>query len=75
VVAVIKGVTTYNVKIDIGHGIVITSSITAEAVKDLKLKKGDEACSHYKSLGSYYRQGIRAASAIHKFTRRIGRDV
>jgi molybdopterin-binding protein len=43
VVGVIKGVTTYNVKIDIGHGIIITSSITAEAVKDLKLKKGDEA--------------------------------
>ena len=35
--------TTHNVKIDIGHGIVLTSSITAEAVKDLKLKKGDEA--------------------------------
>jgi len=43
VVGVIKGVTTHHVKIDIGHGIVITSSITAEAVKDLKLKKGDEA--------------------------------
>ena len=43
VVDVIEGVTTHNVKIDIGHGIVITSSITAEAVKDLKLKKGDEA--------------------------------
>jgi molybdopterin-binding protein len=43
VVEVIGGVTTDNVKIDIGHGIVITSSITAEAVKDLKLKKGDDA--------------------------------
>ena len=43
VVEVIEGVTTHNVKIDIGHGVVITSSITAEAVKDLKLKKGDEA--------------------------------
>jgi molybdopterin-binding protein len=43
VVGVIKGVTTHNVKIDIGHGIVLTSSITAEAVRDLKLKKGDEA--------------------------------
>ena len=46
---VIKGVTTHNVKIDIGHGIVITSSITAEAVKDLKLKKGDEAYAIIKS--------------------------
>ena len=43
VVGVIKGVTTHNVKIDIGHGITITSSITAEAVKDLNLKKGDDA--------------------------------
>ncbi len=43
VVAIIKGVTTHIVKIDVGHGIVLTSSITAEAVKDLKLKKGDEA--------------------------------
>ena len=43
VVEVVEGVTTHHVKIDIGHGIVITSSITAEAVKDLKLKKGDEA--------------------------------
>ena len=43
VVGVIKGVTTYNVKIDIGHDIVVTSSITAEAVKDLKLKEGDDA--------------------------------
>jgi molybdopterin-binding protein len=43
VVEIIEGVTTHNVKIDIGHGIVLTSSITAEAVRDLKLKKGDEA--------------------------------
>jgi molybdopterin-binding protein len=43
VVEVIESVTTDNVKIDIGHGIVITSSITAEAVKELNLKKGDDA--------------------------------
>ncbi len=43
VIAVVKGVTTANVKIDLGHGVVITSSITMEAAKDLKLKKGDEA--------------------------------
>ena len=42
VTAVVKGVTTAHVKIDVGHGIVITSSITVEAAKDLKLKKGDE---------------------------------
>ena len=43
IAAVVKGVTTAHVKIDVGHGIVITSSITVEAAKDLKLKKGDEA--------------------------------
>ena len=43
VIGVTKGVTTHHVKIDIGHGIVITSAITAEAVKDLKLKRGDNA--------------------------------
>ena len=41
--AVVKGVTTAHVKIDVGHGIIITSSITVEAAKDLKLKKGDDA--------------------------------
>ncbi len=43
VVAVTKGVTTSNIKLDLGNGIVITSSITVEATKDLKLKKGDDA--------------------------------
>jgi len=43
VTAVVKGVTTAHVKIDVGHGIIITSSITVEAAKDLKLKKGDDA--------------------------------
>ena len=41
--AVVKGVRTAHVKIDVGHGVVITSSITVEAAKELKLKKGDEA--------------------------------
>jgi molybdopterin-binding protein len=43
VIAVTKGVTTSNIKLDLGNGIVITSSITVEATKDLKLKKGDDA--------------------------------
>jgi molybdopterin-binding protein len=43
ITAVVKGVTTAHVKIDVGHGVVITSSITVEAAKDLKLKKRDEA--------------------------------
>ena len=42
VVQVKKGVTTCNVKIDVG-GTVITSTITMDAAKDLKLKRGDRA--------------------------------
>jgi len=49
--AVVKGVTTAHVKIDVGHGVVITSSITVEAAKELKLKKGDEALRHHQSYG------------------------
>jgi molybdopterin-binding protein len=37
VVAVQKGQTTAHVRIDIGNGVVITSSITNEAVDDLSL--------------------------------------
>lgn len=43
VVEVTKGATTSHVRIDIGHGVVVTSSITNEAVADLGLQKGDEA--------------------------------
>jgi molybdopterin-binding protein len=43
IVEVKKGATTSHVRIDIGNGIVITSSITNEAVADLNLKIGDEA--------------------------------
>jgi molybdopterin-binding protein len=43
IVDVTKGATTSHVRIDLGHGIVVTSSITNEAVSDLALKNGDEA--------------------------------
>ncbi|HMF25958.1 MAG TPA: molybdopterin-binding protein [Pseudolabrys sp.] len=43
VVEVTKGATTSHVRVDIGHGVIITSSITNEAVADLGLKNGDEA--------------------------------
>lgn len=43
IVEVIKGATTSHVRIDIGQGVVITSSITNEAVADLGLQKGDDA--------------------------------
>ena len=38
-----KGRTTGHVEIDIGKGLIITASITNEAIDDLKLKKGDKA--------------------------------
>jgi molybdopterin-binding protein len=43
IVEVTKGATTSHVRIDIGEGVIITSSITNEAVADLGLKKGDAA--------------------------------
>jgi molybdopterin-binding protein len=43
IVAVQKGSTTAHVRIDIGGGVVVTSSITNEAVDELGLKTGDEA--------------------------------
>lgn len=49
VVAVQKGQTTAHVRIDIGNGVVITSSITNEAVDDLGLKIGDAATAVIKA--------------------------
>jgi molybdopterin-binding protein len=49
VVAVNRGQTTAHVKIEIAPGIVITSSITVEAVDDLALKVGDSASAIIKA--------------------------
>jgi molybdopterin-binding protein len=49
VVEVTKGQTTARVKIDIGGGRIVTSSITNEAVDDLALKVGDTASAIIKS--------------------------
>ena len=49
VVEVRKGETTAHVRIDIGNGVVITSSITNEAVDDLGLKVGDLAVAVIKA--------------------------
>lgn len=43
IVAVQKGATTGHVRIDIGGGVVLTSSITNEAIDELGLVVGDEA--------------------------------
>jgi len=43
IIDVVEGVTTAIIKMDLGHGNIISSSITVEAAKELKLKKGDDA--------------------------------
>lgn len=49
VASVQKGATTGHVRIDIGNGVTITSSITNEAIDDLELKVGDEAIAVIKA--------------------------
>jgi molybdopterin-binding protein len=49
IVQVQKGQTTSHVQIDVGHGIVLTASITNEAVDDLQLKAGDQATAVIKA--------------------------
>ncbi len=49
VVAVQKGQTTAHVRIDIGGGVIVTSSITNEAVDELALKVGDAAIAVIKA--------------------------
>jgi molybdopterin-binding protein len=49
VVEVRKGTTTAHVRIDIGNGVIITSSITNEAIDDLGLRAGDEAIAVIKA--------------------------
>jgi len=49
IVAVTKGQTTAHVRIDIGNGVIITSSITNEAVDELGLKVGDAAIAVIKA--------------------------
>lgn len=49
VTQVTRGQTTSHVKIDIGHGLIVTASITNEAVDDLKLKQGDSASAIIKA--------------------------
>jgi molybdopterin-binding protein len=49
VVAVTKGQTTAHVRIDISGGVIVTSSITNEAVDDLALVVGDTATAVIKA--------------------------
>lgn len=43
IVEVKKGTVTTHVRIDIGGGTIVTSSITNEAAEELKLAQGDDA--------------------------------
>jgi molybdopterin-binding protein len=49
VVEIVKGTVSAKVKIDIGGGNAITSTITVDAVNDLKLEKGDEVIALIKA--------------------------
>jgi molybdopterin-binding protein len=49
IVEVRRGATTAHVRIDIGNGVIVTSSITNEAVDDLGLAPGDEAVAVIKA--------------------------
>jgi molybdopterin-binding protein len=49
VVGVQRGTTTGHVRIDIGSGVIITSSITNEAIDDLGLAVGDDAIAVIKA--------------------------
>jgi len=45
----VKGATTSHIRIDIGGGVIVTSSITNEAVDELKLAKGKAATAVIKA--------------------------
>ena len=49
VVGVQRGATTGHVRIDIGNGVIITSSITNEAIDELALAIGDDAIAVIKA--------------------------
>jgi molybdopterin-binding protein len=49
IVEVRRGATTAHVRIDIGNGVIVTSSITNEAVDELGLAAGDEAVAVIKA--------------------------
>ena len=49
IIEVRKGQITAHVRIDIGNGVVVTSSITNEAVDDLKLVAGDDVVAVIKA--------------------------
>ncbi|MEA4838734.1 MAG: TOBE domain-containing protein [Rhodospirillaceae bacterium] len=49
IVDITRGPTSAKVKVDIGNGVVVTSSITTEAADDLGLKVGDSVSAIVKA--------------------------
>ena len=49
IVEVVKGQTTAHVRIDIGGGVLVTASVTNEAVDDLGLRSGQDAVAVIKA--------------------------
>jgi molybdopterin-binding protein len=49
IVDIVKGATTSHVRIDVGGVVIMTASITNEAVDDLKLAKGQPAIAVIKA--------------------------
>ena len=49
VVEVRKGATTAHVKVDLGNGVIVTASITNEAVDDLQLANDDRVVAIIKA--------------------------
>jgi molybdopterin-binding protein len=49
VVGIRKGQTTAHVKVDLGNGIIVTASITNEAVDDLDLAENDKVVAIIKA--------------------------
>jgi molybdopterin-binding protein len=49
VVEVRKGATTAHVKVDLGNGVIVTASITNEAVDDLQLANDDQVVAIIKA--------------------------
>jgi molybdopterin-binding protein len=49
VIEVKEGTVAAKVRVDIGGGSIITSTITVDAVRDLALKEGDEVCTLIKA--------------------------
>ena len=66
VAEVVKGQTTAHVQIDIGRGVMVTASITNEAVDELKLAKGNRVTAIIKASDVWGNSG--RLSAPHPST-------